>query len=48
MTDWDEEFKNKTVLITGGAGAVGGNLVTALNSLETSKIIILNNLSSSY
>jgi nucleoside-diphosphate-sugar epimerase len=48
MTDWDEKFQNKTVLITGGAGAVGGNLVAALNTLETRKIIILDNLSSSY
>ena len=48
MTDWNEEFKSKTVLITGGAGAVGGNLVAALNSLETRRIIILDNLSSSY
>jgi len=48
MTNWNEEFKEKVVLITGGAGAVGGNLVAALNSIETKKIIILDNLSSSY
>jgi nucleoside-diphosphate-sugar epimerase len=43
-----ERFSGKTVLVTGGAGAIGGNLVKALNELETKKIIILDNLSSSY
>ena len=43
-----EGFTGKTVLVTGGAGAVGGNLVRALNALDTKKIIILDNLSSSY
>jgi UDP-glucose 4-epimerase len=43
-----EGFSGKTVLVTGGAGAVGGNLVKALNELDTKKIIILDNLSSSY
>ena len=28
-----EGFKGKTVLVTGGAGAIGGNLVRALDSL---------------
>lgn len=43
-----EAFKGKTVLVTGGAGAIGGNLVRKLNELETKKIIILDDLSSSY
>lgn len=43
-----ETFKEKTVLVTGGAGAVGGNLVRRLNELDTKKIIILDDLSSSY
>ena len=41
-------FQGKTVLVTGGAGAVGSNLVKMLDELETKKIIILDNLSSSY
>jgi UDP-glucose 4-epimerase len=41
-------FQGKTVLVTGGAGAVGSNLVKRLDELETKKIIILDNLSSSY
>jgi UDP-glucose 4-epimerase len=44
----DDAFQGKTVLVTGGAGAVGSNLVKRLDELETKKIIILDNLSSSY
>ncbi len=40
-------FKNRTVLGTGGAGAIGSNLVIALSNLvgEEGKIIVLDNLS---
>jgi len=48
MENVSESFKDKTVLVTGGAGAIDGNLVQALNELDTKKIIILDNLSSSY
>ncbi|PWR72755.1 NAD-dependent epimerase/dehydratase family protein [Methanospirillum lacunae] len=48
MNDINEGFEDKTILVTGGAGAVGGNLVRALDALDTKKIIILDNLSSSY
>ena len=41
-------FKEKTVLVTGGAGAIGSNLVKKLNDLGTRKILILDDLSSSY
>ena len=43
-----DEFNGKTVLVTGGAGAIGSNLVKTLNNFETKKIIILDDLSSSY
>jgi UDP-glucose 4-epimerase len=43
-----EAFKDKTVLVTGGAGAIGSNIVKTLDKLETKKIIIIDDLSSSY
>ena len=48
MEEVYESFKGKTVLVTGGAGAIGGNLVRKLNELDTKKIVILDDLSSSY
>lgn len=48
MNEVQKAFTGKTVLVTGGAGAIGGTLVRKLNELETKKIIILDNLSSSY
>ena len=47
MDDVDGSYEGKTVLVTGGAGAIGGNLVRRLNDLNTAKIVILDNLSSS-
>lgn len=41
-------FNGKTVLVTGGAGAIGSNLTRTLSELGTEKIIILDDLSSSY
>lgn len=43
-----ESYKNKIILVTGGAGAIGSNLVRALSNLDVEKVIILDNLSSSY
>jgi len=44
----NEAFRKKTVLVTGGAGAIGSNLVARLAELDTKKIVILDDLSSSY
>jgi len=43
-----EIFKGKTILVTGGAGAIGGNLVRKLVELGPRKITIIDDLSSSY
>jgi len=48
MGDVAESYKGKTILVTGGAGAIGGNLVRKLEQMPTKKIIIIDNLSSSY
>ncbi len=37
-----------TVLVTGGAGAIGTNLVRALETSRAGKIVILDNMSSAY
>lgn len=41
-------YKGKNILVTGGAGAIGSNLIIALSDLigESGKVIILDNLSS--
>lgn len=46
MTDLDS-YAGKTVLVTGGAGAVGGNLVRRLNELGAAQILVLDNLCAS-
>jgi UDP-glucose 4-epimerase len=43
-----EVFDDKTVLVTGGAGAIGSNLVKKLSDLKTKKILIIDDFSSSY
>jgi len=48
LTEVSESFDEKTVLVTGGAGAIGTNLVKKLNEFNVKKIIILDNLSSAY
>ena len=42
------DYKGRNILVTGGAGAIGSNLIIALSKLvgETGKVIILDNLSS--
>lgn len=41
-------FKDSVVLVTGGAGCVGSNLVRRLSELDAKKVIILDDLSSAY
>ena len=47
MSKYDE-YENENILVTGGAGCIGGNLCKKLSDLHAKKIIILDNLSSSY
>lgn len=39
-------FEGKTVLVTGGAGAIGSNLTAALSAANANKVIVLDDLSS--
>ncbi|MGY5876830.1 MAG: NAD-dependent epimerase/dehydratase family protein [Candidatus Thorarchaeota archaeon] len=43
-----EKYSGKTVLITGGAGCIGSNLVRRLLQTEPTKIIVLDDFSASY
>lgn len=43
-----DAYKDRTVLVTGGAGAIGSNLSRALAAAGAAKVIILDDLSSSY
>ncbi|KAF0135177.1 MAG: dTDP-glucose 4 6-dehydratase [Candidatus Saganbacteria bacterium] len=46
MMDYKSEYKGKKILVTGGAGAIGSNLVRALSEAGAEKIIILDDFSS--
>ncbi len=48
MSDYLGSYKGKTVLVTGGAGAIGSNLCRALTDLEAGLVIILDDLSAAY
>ena len=48
MEDIGNQYKGKTVLVTGGAGCIGGNLTRRLSTLDAKRVIILDDLSSSY
>jgi len=48
MKDIFSEYEGQKVLVTGGSGAIGGNLCRKLSELNAKKIIILDDLSSSY
>ncbi len=46
--NYSEKYQGKTILVTGGAGAIGSNLTRALSESGAAKVIILDDLSSSY
>ena len=41
-------YKDKIILVTGGAGAIGCNLVKALAEASAKLVVVFDNLSSSY
>lgn len=48
MEDYKKFYKDKVVLVTGGAGAIGSNLTSELAGLGTKMVIILDNMTSGY
>lgn len=48
MDEVIKEYEGKTILVTGGAGCIGSNLCRKLSELGAKKVIILDDLSSSY
>lgn len=48
LRDYTSDYEGKTILVTGGAGAIGGNLCRKLSEMNAQKVIILDDLSSSY
>jgi nucleoside-diphosphate-sugar epimerase len=46
QADYKESYAGKTILVTGGAGAIGSNLTRALGKLGARLIIVLDDLSS--
>jgi UDP-glucose 4-epimerase len=48
MDAYKSHYKNKVVLVTGGAGSIGSNLVRSLAELEPNLIIVLDDLSAGF
>ena len=48
MKDICKEYEGKVVLVTGGAGCIGSNLVKEFSEIGVKQVIILDNLSSAY
>lgn len=48
MEEIKKQYEGSTVLVTGGAGCIGSNLVKKLSEVGVKKVIILDNLSSAY
>jgi nucleoside-diphosphate-sugar epimerase len=47
MADYKDFYNGKTILVTGGAGAIGSNLCAALSDLDAKAVIVLDDLSAS-
>jgi UDP-glucose 4-epimerase len=47
MSDYRERYRKERVLVTGGAGAIGSNLISALAEAEAELVIVFDDLSAS-
>jgi UDP-glucose 4-epimerase len=48
MSDYKRYYEGKTVVVTGGAGAIGSNLTRALAELEAKTVIVFDDMSAAY
>ena len=48
MEDYRGYYKDRTVLVTGGAGAIGSNLTAAIAGLGARMVVILDDMSAGY
>lgn len=48
MEEYQSYYQGKTVLVTGGAGSIGSNLVRTLAQLNAQRVIILDDMSAAY
>ncbi len=48
MDDYKKYYEGKTILITGGAGAIGSSLTRAIANLSARQVIVLDDLSAGY
>jgi nucleoside-diphosphate-sugar epimerase len=48
IPDYQKHYEGKTILVTGGAGAIGSNLVRTLAGLKAHTVIVLDDLSAAY
>ena len=46
VPDYHKYYQGKTILVTGGAGAIGSNLTRALGELGAKLVLVLDDLSS--
>ena len=48
MHAYQAHYQGKTILITGGAGAIGANLARTIAQLNAKRVIVLDDLSAAY
>ena len=48
MDDYKKQYEGKTVLITGGGGAIGSNLTRVIAGLNAKTVIVLDDMSAAY